>query len=54
MNKSEMWVVLGFFLVVGAVAGTMAKKEAAALGLSAIELGLLTMAAGAYASRKLA
>lgn len=53
MSRAEKWIALGGLLAIGGLAGAMAKKEAAALGLTALELGLLTMATGAYVARKL-
>jgi hypothetical protein len=54
MGKPGLWAALAAFLVIGAVAGAMAKKDAALLGLTAVELGLLSAATGAYVTRKLA
>jgi hypothetical protein len=51
--KPELWFVLAACLVGGAILSAMAKADAAALGLTAVELALLTAAAGALVQRKL-
>lgn len=53
MMKAELWIVLAACLLGGAVLSAIAKADAAALGLTAVELAFLTAAAGAVAQRKL-
>lgn len=54
MNRTELWAMLGMALVGGAAFAAIAKHDAAILGLTAVELSLLTAAAGAIVSRKIA
>jgi hypothetical protein len=50
-SKTTAVAVLAAALIVGAFAHQIASREAAALGLSLLEISLLGAAAGAFATR---
>jgi hypothetical protein len=53
-SREEAWIVLGIAVIGGAILQVVAKRQAAVLGLSVLELALLGAGASALITRRLA